>query len=123
MHSIERSAQEDSLLVLFNTAISNLVQSYPISHKHLLSISPQVLFRNNFAFSRDISGLFQSFQSSAMVLNPAANPSLFKSLLVIIIKVMSCFHDDVLDANLSNTCQRMWSTPTRRKLRKSMLQS
>lgn len=25
VHSIERSAQEDSLLVLFNTAISNLV--------------------------------------------------------------------------------------------------
>jgi hypothetical protein len=26
VHSIERSAQEDSLLVLFNTAISNLVR-------------------------------------------------------------------------------------------------
>ncbi|KAF8726080.1 hypothetical protein AX14_008092 [Amanita brunnescens Koide BX004] len=48
VHSIERSAQEDTLLVLFNTAISNLV-----------------LFRNNFAFSRDITGLFQSFQSSS----------------------------------------------------------
>ncbi|KAI9442153.1 hypothetical protein H4582DRAFT_2118412 [Lactarius indigo] len=67
--SIERSLQEDMLLVLFNTAISNLV-----------------LFRNNFAFSRDISGLFQSFQSSASVLDPAANPSLFQSTLVIIIK-------------------------------------
>ncbi|KAF8837464.1 hypothetical protein BDN67DRAFT_983236 [Paxillus ammoniavirescens] len=42
VHSIERSAQEDTLLVLFNTAISNLV-----------------LFRNNFALSRDITGLFQ----------------------------------------------------------------
>ncbi|KAG6331499.1 hypothetical protein ID866_7590 [Astraeus odoratus] len=69
VHSIERSAQEDTLLVLFNTAISNLV-----------------LFRNNFAFSRDITGLFQSFQSSATVLDPAANPSLFQSTLVIIIK-------------------------------------
>ncbi|KAI6027008.1 hypothetical protein EDC04DRAFT_2899498 [Pisolithus marmoratus] len=69
VHSIERSAQEDMLLVLFNTAISNLV-----------------LFRNNFALSRDIAGLFQSFQSSATVLDPAANPSLFKSTLVIIIK-------------------------------------
>ncbi|KAG9080849.1 hypothetical protein FRC06_006069, partial [Ceratobasidium sp. 370] len=49
VHSIERSAQEDALLVLFNTAISNLV-----------------LFRNNFALSRDIAGLFTSFQSSAM---------------------------------------------------------
>ncbi|KAI0290685.1 hypothetical protein BC826DRAFT_1176746, partial [Russula brevipes] len=67
--SVERSPQEDTLLVLFNAAISNLV-----------------LFRNNFAFGRDISGLFQSFQSSASVLDPAANPSLFQSTLVIIIK-------------------------------------
>ncbi|KAI9434837.1 hypothetical protein H4582DRAFT_1855657 [Lactarius indigo] len=67
--SVERSPQEDMLLVLFNTAISNLV-----------------LFRNNFAFSRDISGLFQSFQSSASVLDPAANPTLFQSTLMIIIK-------------------------------------
>ncbi|KAJ7066394.1 hypothetical protein C8F01DRAFT_1123111 [Mycena amicta] len=69
VHSIERSAQEDTLLVLFNTALSNLV-----------------LFRNNFAMSRSISGLFQSFQSSSTVLDPAANPSLFKSTLTIIIK-------------------------------------
>ncbi|EJF62764.1 hypothetical protein DICSQDRAFT_57253 [Dichomitus squalens LYAD-421 SS1] len=69
VHSIERSAQEDTLLVLFNTAISNLV-----------------LFRNNFAMSRDIAGLFQSFQSSATVLDPDANPMLFQSTLVIIIK-------------------------------------
>lgn len=69
VHSIERSAQEDMLLVLFNAAISNLV-----------------LFRNNFALSRDITGLFQSFQSSSMVLDPAANPTLFQSTLVIIIK-------------------------------------
>ncbi|KAI9511011.1 hypothetical protein F5148DRAFT_1274479 [Russula earlei] len=68
--TVERSPQEDTLLVLFNTAISNLV-----------------LFRNNFALGRDISGLFQSFQSSASVLDPAANPSLFQSTLVIIIKV------------------------------------
>ncbi|KAF8267057.1 hypothetical protein EI94DRAFT_1731643 [Lactarius quietus] len=67
--SIERSPQEDTLLVLFNTAISNLV-----------------LFRNNFAFSRDISGLFQSFQSSVSVLDPTVNPTLFQSTLVIIIK-------------------------------------
>ncbi|KAA1477854.1 hypothetical protein DENSPDRAFT_625472 [Dentipellis sp. KUC8613] len=69
VHSIERSAQEDTFLVLFNTAISNLV-----------------LFRNNFALSRDITGLFQSFQSSANILDPAANPSLFQSRLLIIIK-------------------------------------
>ncbi|KAG9090108.1 Vacuolar protein sorting-associated protein 13A [Ceratobasidium sp. 370] len=69
VHSIERSAQEDALLVLFNTAISNLV-----------------LFRNNFALSRDIAGLFTSFQSSAMVLDPNANRGLFNSTLAIIIK-------------------------------------
>ncbi|KAJ7117660.1 hypothetical protein C8R44DRAFT_791229 [Mycena epipterygia] len=69
VHSIERSAQEDTLLVLFNTAISNLV-----------------LFRNNFAMSRSITGLFQSFQSSSTVLDPAANPTLFRSTLTIIIK-------------------------------------
>ncbi|KAI9455502.1 hypothetical protein HD554DRAFT_2207426 [Boletus coccyginus] len=75
VHSIERSAQEDTLLVLFNTAVSNLV-----------------LFRNNFALSRDITGLFQSFQSSSTVLDPNANPSLFQSTLVIIIK-------DVVDSD------------------------
>jgi hypothetical protein len=47
----------------------------------------QVLFRNNFALSRDITGLFQSFQSSSTVLDPATNPDLFRSTLVIIIKV------------------------------------
>ncbi|KAJ6514906.1 hypothetical protein C8R47DRAFT_1172974 [Mycena vitilis] len=75
VHSIERSAQEDTLLVLFNTAISNLV-----------------LFRNNFALSRSVQGLFQSFQSSSKVLDPAVNPQLFKSTLVIIIK-------DVVDSD------------------------
>ncbi|KAI9429667.1 hypothetical protein H4582DRAFT_2122341 [Lactarius indigo] len=69
--SVERSLQEDTLLVLFNTGISNLVL---------------VPFRNNFASSRDISGLFQPFQSCASVLDPAANPSLFQPTLVIIIK-------------------------------------
>ncbi|TFY70646.1 hypothetical protein EVG20_g2356 [Dentipellis fragilis] len=78
VHSIERSAQEDTFLVLFNTAISNLV-----------------LFRNNFALSRDITGLFQSFQSSASILDPAANPSLFQSTLLIIIK-------DVVDTDKSD---------------------
>ena len=29
VHSLERSAQEDTLLVLFNTAISNLVRNPP----------------------------------------------------------------------------------------------
>ncbi|KAI5122456.1 hypothetical protein M0805_008767 [Coniferiporia weirii] len=75
VHSIERSAQEDTLLVLFNAAISNLV-----------------LFRNNFALSRDITNLFQSFQSSSSILDPDANPTLFQSTLAIIIK-------DVVDSD------------------------
>ena len=50
-------------------------------------MTSQVLFRNNFALSRDIAGLFQSFQSSSTVLDPAANPTLFQSRLMIIIKV------------------------------------
>jgi hypothetical protein len=57
-----------------------------------ISLYSQVLFRNNFALSRDISGLFQSFQSSSSVLDPASNPSLFQSTLVVIIKVrITCF--------------------------------
>ncbi|KAG8833322.1 hypothetical protein FRC17_010897 [Serendipita sp. 399] len=75
VHSIERSAQEDTLLVLLNAAISNFV-----------------IFRNNFALSRDIAGLFTSFQSSATVLDPAVNPQLFNSTLSIIIK-------DVIDSD------------------------
>ncbi|ETW76254.1 hypothetical protein HETIRDRAFT_53756 [Heterobasidion irregulare TC 32-1] len=69
VHSIERSPQEDALLVLFNTAISNLV-----------------LFRNNFALSRNISGLFTSFQSSSSILDPASNPGIFNGTLCIIIR-------------------------------------
>ncbi|KAH7337762.1 hypothetical protein B0J17DRAFT_768903 [Rhizoctonia solani] len=95
VHSIERSAQEDALLVLFNTAISNLV-----------------LFRNNFAMSRDIAGLFTSFQSSATVLDPNVNRGLFSSPLAIIIKdvtnadskdiVKECI-PDLLPLRLENT--------------------
>ena len=90
VHSLERSAQEDTLLVLFNTAISNLVSKSPhlaVTVVHLNFRHMQVLFRNNFALSRDITGLFQSFQSSSSVLDPASNPSLFQSTLVVIIKV------------------------------------
>lgn len=49
----------------------------------------QVLFRNNFALSRDITGLFNSFQNCTKVLDPASNPSLFRSALAIIIKDVS----------------------------------
>ncbi|KAF8289765.1 hypothetical protein DL93DRAFT_2069130 [Clavulina sp. PMI_390] len=75
IHSIERNVQEDMLLVLFNSAMSNMV-----------------LFRNNFALSRDIAGnALQSFQSCAALLDPASNPQLFGSILCIIIKV--CMED------------------------------
>jgi hypothetical protein len=94
VHSIERSAQEDTLLVLFNTAISNLVnpRRQLLTWVYLTDYYNQVLFRNNFALSRDITGLFQSFQSSSTVLDPAANPSLFRSTLAVIIKVFSHFN-------------------------------
>ncbi|ETW76226.1 hypothetical protein HETIRDRAFT_162985 [Heterobasidion irregulare TC 32-1] len=65
VHSIERSPQEDALLVLF---------------------------RNNFALSRDIAGLFTSFQSSSSILDPASNPGIFNGTLCIIIR-------DVVDSD------------------------
>ncbi|KAG8749810.1 hypothetical protein FRC11_011015, partial [Ceratobasidium sp. 423] len=75
VHSIGRSAQEDELLILLNTAISNLV-----------------LFPNNFAMSSDTAGLFASFQSSASIMDPNLDQGLFNSTLAIIIK-------DVADAD------------------------
>ena len=77
------------MLVLFNTAVSNLVSRGGTCGNDAdeRCFASQVLFRNNFALSRDITGLFQSFQSSSTVLDPKANPSLFQSTLVIIIKV------------------------------------
>ncbi|EUC62856.1 cytochrome P450 family protein, putative, partial [Rhizoctonia solani AG-3 Rhs1AP] len=75
IQSPERSPQEDMLLVLFNTAISNLI-----------------LFRNNFAVSRNVRGLFTSFELSAGTFDPNLNPGLFQSTLAIIIK-------DVTDAD------------------------
>ncbi|KAG8938850.1 hypothetical protein FRC04_007415 [Tulasnella sp. 424] len=69
VHSIERTPQEDMLLVLFNTALSNLV-----------------IFRNNFVLSRDVANMFTSFQASTQLFNPATNPRLFKGLLSIVIK-------------------------------------
>ncbi|KAG8986760.1 hypothetical protein FRB90_003803, partial [Tulasnella sp. 427] len=75
VHSLERTAQEDMLLVLFNAAISNLI-----------------MFRNNFALNRNVANMFTSFQDSASLFNPENNPNLFKGLLTIIIK-------DVMDAD------------------------
>ncbi|KAL1748220.1 hypothetical protein HDZ31DRAFT_71777 [Schizophyllum fasciatum] len=68
------------------------MQRYPIFGGRSDTSHNKVLFWNNFALSRDIAGLFQSFQSSLTVLDPAANPSLFQSTLVIIIK-------DVVDSD------------------------
>ncbi|KAG8744092.1 Vacuolar protein sorting-associated protein 13A [Ceratobasidium sp. 414] len=65
----------------------SLFQSYMATKASGFELSVQwVLFRNNFALSRDIAGLFTSFQSSAMVLDPHANQGLFNSTLAIIIK-------------------------------------
>jgi hypothetical protein len=94
VHSLERSAQEDTLLVLFNTAISNLVSEIVTLLILAIMLSDclaQVLFRNNFALGRDITGLFQSFQSSTSILDPESNPSLFQSTLLVIIKVSENF--------------------------------
>ncbi|KAG9089762.1 hypothetical protein FRC06_001400 [Ceratobasidium sp. 370] len=99
VHSIERSAQEDALLVLFNTAVSNLV-----------------LFRNNFALSRDIAGLFTSFQSSAMVLDPNVNKSLFNSTLAIIIK-------DVTNSDAKDIVKSMFSLKFRQIVEKEQDQN
>ena len=41
VHSLERSAQEDTLLVLFNTAISNLVRET----RHCVIIDTEMMLR------------------------------------------------------------------------------
>ncbi|KAK9764513.1 hypothetical protein K7432_007905 [Basidiobolus ranarum] len=69
LKSIERTPQEDVLMNLFNAAISNLI-----------------LFKNDFAIGRDIHDLFQRFQSGATIFDPAQNPSLFHSHMVIVIR-------------------------------------
>jgi hypothetical protein len=102
------------LLILFNAAISNLVsklQTIIIT----ISIQPrsQVLFRNDFAPSRDIDGLFRPFQSSSSVLDPASHPSLFQSTLVVIIKVRT-FVVCIMVAHV--LIYRMSSTRTKLKL-------
>ncbi|KAF8306077.1 hypothetical protein DL93DRAFT_2172249 [Clavulina sp. PMI_390] len=90
IHSIERSAQEDMLLVLLNVAISNLV-----------------LFRNNFALSRDLAGLFTSFQSSTSLINPDQNPTLFQSILCIIIKDVTDGDSDEIVGEFFGKFQRI----------------
>ena len=51
VHSLERSAQEDTLLVLFNTAISNLVSEYsldPIRHSSSRSYAESMSWTGSF---------------------------------------------------------------------------
>jgi hypothetical protein len=78
----------------------------------------QVLFRNNFALSRDIMGMFQSFQSSSAVLDPSANPGLFQSKLVVIIKVHISDSDSVCSFRVLSS--RMSLTMMQLKLPESM---
>ncbi|KAG8993098.1 hypothetical protein FRB94_011064 [Tulasnella sp. JGI-2019a] len=85
VHSIERTAQEDMLLVLFNTALSNLV-----------------IFRNNFALSRDVANMFTSFQASTHIFDPASNPRLFKGRLAVVIK-------DVVDSDKKEIVQEFFA--------------
>ncbi|CAG8602104.1 26386_t:CDS:10 [Dentiscutata erythropus] len=65
--SIERSAQEETFLQLFNAALSNLV-----------------LFKSNFAVSRDISSMFQRFQDGAKYFGD--DTDIFQACFCIVIK-------------------------------------
>ncbi|CAG8634848.1 3170_t:CDS:10, partial [Funneliformis caledonium] len=67
LNSLERSAQEDLFLTLFNTIVSNLI-----------------LFKNQFAVNRDISSMFQRFQDGAMLFE--SDLKLFQAKLCVIIK-------------------------------------
>ncbi|CUA74255.1 hypothetical protein RSOLAG22IIIB_05485 [Rhizoctonia solani] len=68
-NSAAQNTQDNMVLVLLNTAISNLL-----------------LLRNGFETSRDVSGLFRAFRSAAGILDPDAYQELFSSTLAIIIK-------------------------------------
>ncbi|KAF8305258.1 hypothetical protein DL93DRAFT_2160360 [Clavulina sp. PMI_390] len=70
INSLERSVMEDTKLVLLNVALSHLV-----------------IFRNNFALSRDLSDL---------------NPTLFRSILCIVIR-------DVTDIDRDEVCNEFLS--------------
>ncbi|RHZ48992.1 hypothetical protein Glove_535g7 [Diversispora epigaea] len=65
--SIERSAQEETFLQLLNAALSNLV-----------------LFKSQFAVSRDISSMFQRFQDGSNYFGD--DPDIFQACFCIVIK-------------------------------------
>ncbi|CAJ0745699.1 13896_t:CDS:10, partial [Entrophospora sp. SA101] len=67
LKSLERTPQEDLFLTLFNTMVSNLI-----------------LFKNQFAVSRDMSEIFQRFQDGAAFFKSDSN--IFQVKLCIIIK-------------------------------------
>ncbi|CAJ0762989.1 13890_t:CDS:10 [Entrophospora sp. SA101] len=67
LKSLERTPQEDLFLTLFNTMVSNLI-----------------LFKNQFAVSRDMSEMFQRFQDGATFFKSDSN--VFQAKLCIIIK-------------------------------------
>ncbi|CAJ0860021.1 15726_t:CDS:10, partial [Entrophospora sp. SA101] len=67
LKSLERTPQEDLFLTLFNTMVSNLI-----------------LFKNQFAVSRDMSEMFQRFQDGAAFFKSDSN--IFQAKLCIIIK-------------------------------------
>ncbi|KAG8984528.1 hypothetical protein FRB93_006439 [Tulasnella sp. JGI-2019a] len=81
IYSIERTPQEDMLLVLLNAALSNLI-----------------IFRNNFALGREVAKMFTSFQASACMFDPEANPRLFQGCLAVVIK-------DVVDGDKQEIVQ------------------
>ncbi|CAE6371963.1 unnamed protein product [Rhizoctonia solani] len=68
-NSAAQNTQDNMVLVLLNTAISNLL-----------------LLRNGFETSRNVSGLFRAFQSAVGILDSDAYQELFNSSLAIIIK-------------------------------------
>ncbi|CAG8529032.1 12160_t:CDS:10, partial [Funneliformis caledonium] len=65
--SLEKSSQDDLLLALFGTVMSNLI-----------------FFKCHFAINRDMSLMFQRFQDGAMLFE--SDPKLFQAKLCVIIK-------------------------------------
>ncbi|PVF98805.1 hypothetical protein CPB86DRAFT_757922 [Serendipita vermifera] len=69
INSVERSKQEDMLLLLFQTALSNLI-----------------LLRTQTSMSRALTKILTSFHNTTKALDPKANPDLFNSSLVFVVR-------------------------------------
>ncbi|CAG8442852.1 12656_t:CDS:10 [Acaulospora colombiana] len=77
--SIERSPQEETFLQLLNAALSNLV-----------------IFKSQFAVSRDISSMFQRFQDGTNYFGD--DPDIFQARFCIVIKdVAKCDRNDIVE--------------------------